>query len=194
MADSFSEVMEHKIEGRDYQRVVQRRGSDVVLLAPHAGGIEPGTGKLVQAIAGETYSYYMFDGLQEINNRQLHVPSTNFDDPLCLDLVRTTEMALSLHGCRGFDEIVYVGGLQQGTMEKITRSLTRHGFRATHDRSGHAGHHPQNICNRCASGKGVQLELSHALRKTFFKGFDRPGREHPTARFTRFVLAIRNVL
>ncbi|WP_415659357.1 poly-gamma-glutamate hydrolase family protein [Roseateles sp.] len=29
---------------------------------------------------------------------------------------------------------------------------------------------PDNICNRCASGSGIQLELSTWLRRKFFDG------------------------
>ena len=56
------------------------------------------------------------------------------------------------------------------------------------------GREPTNVCNRGTSGKGVQLELSRAVRKEMFASLSRDGRTHPTARFYSFVDALRNVL
>lgn len=191
---TLSDMYPHKKEGGDFQRIGIDRGTRFVLIAPHAGGIEPGTGKLVKAIAGQDFSYYLFEGLQQRGNIALHIPSTQFDDPLCLTLVQKSEIAITFHGYHGSKENVLVGGLNQRIIERILDVLIEYGFPAERDRTGHAGVNPANICNRCASKRGVQLELSRPLRKTFFRSIDRPGREHPTENFYRFASAIRKVL
>lgn len=190
----YHALKERKKEGVDFRRDVQDQGSRIVLLAPHAGGIEPGTGKLVEAIAGQDFSYYLFEGLQRKGNKTLHIPSTQFNDPLCLTLVQKTEIAVSFHGYLGVKEDVLVGGLNQRLINRFLDLLSEYGFPAEQDRTGHGGVNPANICNRCASKRGVQLELSRPLRKRFFRSFDRPGREFPTEDFYRFTSAIRRVL
>lgn len=191
---TLADIYSHKKEGLDFQRIWTDRGTRFALIAPHAGGIEPGTGKLVEAIAGRTFSYYIFEGLQSEGNKELHVPSTLFDDPACLALVQKTEIAIAFHGYRGSDKKVLVGGLNQICVNHLIQQLTNHGFPATRDQTNHGGVNPANICNRCASQQGVQLELSRGLRETFFKTLDRPGREHPTDDFRRFSFSIHKAL
>jgi phage replication-related protein YjqB (UPF0714/DUF867 family) len=186
--------MRTKTEGVDFQRDHQDRGSRIVILAPHAGGIEPGTGKLAKTIAGQNYSYYLFEGLQRKGNQTLHIPSTQFNDPLCLNLLQKTETALALHGTLGTQKNVYVGGLNQSLMACILDHLIERGYQAERDLTDHAGRNPANICNRCSSKQGVQLEISQPLRKTFFKTFDRKGREQPTEESYRFTSTIRKAI
>ena len=86
-------------EGVDYARRHRRherfddtlaRTDDVpktTILAPHGGGIKPGTSELCLAVAGYrksslpqvppsgvTYDYWMFEGVRELGNAALHVP------------------------------------------------------------------------------------------------------------------------
>ena len=42
------------------------------VMAPHGGGIEPGTSELACAIAGKQHSYYTFSGIKTSGNRLLH--------------------------------------------------------------------------------------------------------------------------
>jgi len=190
----FQALVSNKISGVDYFQRVLDRDSDIAILAPHAGGIEPGTGKLAQSISGNDLSYYIFEGIQYTDNCELHLPSTKFNDPLCVNLLQKTKVAVSIHGCAFPEEAVFVGGLNRRIITRILKQLNTLGFCASRDQTDHSGQHPFNICNLCESKKGVQLELSRPLRKTFFRSLDRPGREHPTAAFDKFVIAMRNAL
>ena len=110
-------------EGVDYGRRHRRherfddtlaRTDDVpktTILAPHGGGIEPGTSELCLAVAGYhpaslpqipaagvTYDYWMFEGLRESGNPELHVTSTGCDDGVAVSLCAGSLNALALHG------------------------------------------------------------------------------------------------
>lgn len=45
-----------------YSIIVRNSNSRVVIAAPHGGGIEAGTSEIALAIAGQDYSYYIFEG------------------------------------------------------------------------------------------------------------------------------------
>ena len=53
---------------------------------------------------------------------------------------------------------------------------------------------PDNICNRCLSGKGIQLELDITVRRSMFRGLDRKGRKMPLAPFYEFVSVIKSFI
>lgn len=188
---NFHRLISRLDPGKDFRRQITARESPVIILALHGGGIEPGTAKLASGIAGSEYSLYVFEGTRLKNNWELHLPSTRFDDPQCLTLVERTPVALSLHGCRGDMQVTYIGGRHLQYASAIQRSLTRYGFLAEPVQDRHAGLHPENICNRCLFQRGVQLELSRALRKAFFRTLDREGRKHTTEAFHTFVSAVR---
>jgi apolipoprotein D and lipocalin family protein len=71
---------------------------------------------------------------------------------------------LSVHGCAGRRECVYLGGLDYELRDELSQALRAAGFDAAC--SGHRwlGEDPANICNRGSRGMGVQLELSPELR------------------------------
>ena len=50
---SFAEMLKHETEGRDFTVSQEIRGSSVAIVAPHGGGIEPGTSELAAAIADD---------------------------------------------------------------------------------------------------------------------------------------------
>ncbi|MBW2309672.1 MAG: poly-gamma-glutamate hydrolase family protein [Deltaproteobacteria bacterium] len=82
-----------------------------------------------------------------------------------------------------------------GLGEKIRISLIQAGFSAEPSpRPEIQGQSEWNICNRCRSGKGVQLELSRGLRKSMFKDLTREGRKSRTTIFHNFVSVLRDVL
>lgn len=178
----------------DYRRIIRNQKSSVVILAPHGGGIEPGTAKVASGIAGKDLSLYIFEGMRRENNRNLHITSTKFDDPQCLALVQRTPVAITVHGCGGREPMVYLGGLNNEYRRLIHRNLCKYGYRIEFDDTRHAGVHPQNICNQCKSQRGVQVEITTGLRKTFFKSLDREGRNHTTESFEIFVHAVRQAI
>jgi phage replication-related protein YjqB (UPF0714/DUF867 family) len=158
------------------------------VLAPHGGGIEPGTSELCLAVAGyhpndfsvsgPVYDYWMFEGLRSSGNGELHVTSTHCDDPVARSLAGGSRNALTLHGCTasqagapaGSPEAVVVGGRNQTFKGHLTDRLGAAGFRTIDgdDVPALAGVHPDNIANRTLLGAGAQLELTTELRKSMF--------------------------
>jgi phage replication-related protein YjqB (UPF0714/DUF867 family) len=191
----FSALARVLIEDVDYVVHADRRNSTLAIVAPHGGGIEPGTSELAAAIARERHSFYAFEGVRSKGNGELHVTSTRFDEPRLLEVVTAAQTVIALHGEAGDREAVYVGGLDVALGQRLTASLIAAGFSATpHDDARLHGTDPANLCNRGSSGAGVQLEISRATRRTLFASLDRAGRRQRTARFNAMVTAIVSVL
>ncbi len=181
--------------GADYRIIACPRSSPVAVIAPHGGGIEPGTSELARAIAGKEFSLYCFEGLKPDGNEALHITSTRFDEPQCLAIVATSEVVLAVHGSAEQEESVHVGGRDARLARRLCEALNAAGFAAQlDDTADHPGHLAANICNRGRSGRGCQLEISNGLRLTLFEGLKRRQREHTTAQFEAFVVAVRTVL
>lgn len=161
---NFSELSRRHARGRDYGLVWRRRPSPVLLLAPHGGRLEAGTDHIVRAVAGRHFSYYLFLAVMPGGNPVLHLPSTSFDEPRALALLAGHDTVIAVHGCRGWGQVASLGGLDEALKEEVALALERRGVEVR--RQGHPwpGRHPQNICNRGRSGRGVQLELTWELR------------------------------
>lgn len=91
-------------------KILNPRKKEVILLAIHAGSIEPGTGELVTELAGKDFSAYFFIGKKQINCFTLHLTSRNFDDPLAIKMVKSSSLALSFHGRKEEGSYVCIGG------------------------------------------------------------------------------------
>lgn len=164
---NFGELSSKEAEGA-YQIESVNRGSAVCIIAPHGGKIEPGTSELTRGVAGGDLSYYVFEGIKGDNNSDLHITSSRFDEPEGEALVRGCDTAVALHGCRGAEEIVYIGGRHQVLASRIQVQLVKAGYKvATHPNPELQGVSRENICNRGRLGMGVQLELSRGLRDRF---------------------------
>lgn len=62
-----------------------------------------------------------------------------------------------------------VGGLDMETIKKISNSLKNLGFEIRKATENLNGNLPENICNKCLSKKGIQLEISRGLRNKLLK-------------------------
>lgn len=188
----FAQLKAGEKEGVDYRIQYEDRGSRVLILGPHAGAIEPGTSEIVKAVASEDLSFYIFEGIKPRGNRALHLTSTVFDDPKALELLKACDKTIAIHGEGGDAEIVYIGGGDEEMRPHVSRCLKEAGFATgTHGRRGLQGTSPDNICNRCRTGAGLQLELSRGLRKRFFRSLGRDGRRDTSEMFDDFVRAMR---
>ena len=188
----FAQLKAGETEDVDYRVQCEDRGSRLLVLAPHGGAIEPGTSEIVKAVAGVNLSFYLFEGIKPSGNRALHITSANFDEPKALELLKACDKSITLHGEGGDEEIVFIGGGDEDIRPHVARCLKDAGFvTQTHDSSGLQGMSPGNICNRCRTGAGLQLELSRGLRKRFFRSPGRDDRRHPSVMFDDFVRAIR---
>lgn len=191
----YQQLIMWEREGRDFSIHVREGSSGIAVIAPHGGGIEPGTMELADEIAGEAHNLYCFEGIKRAKNADLHITSELFNEPRGMDIVKRSRTVLSLHGCNGQEEAVYVGGLDTDLREKIRGFLIQAGFNAEPSpRPEIQGQSENNICNRCRSGKGIQLEISRGLRKNMFKDLTREGRKNRTAIFHSFVSVLRDVL
>jgi len=186
-----------------------------VIIAPHGGGIEPGTSELCLAVAGYhpamlpetppagvTYDYWMFEGLRPDDNDKLHVTSTGCDDEVALSLCGGALHALSLHGFRPDpvdEQVVLIGGANGPLRRSLRVRLDAAGFKAV-DAGVPAdgdpeldGDDPCNIVNRTLLRMGCQLELSLPLRQAMFGEFTRSRRKHTTNQlFWAFVAVCRD--
>lgn len=151
----------------DYRIVVREvPGARVAIIAPHAGGIERGTSRLARALAADNYHLYLFEGLKPKGNfNALHITSRRFDEPRCLDLVSRTHLIVTVHGCVGLDERVYIGGLHESLKQRIAAALLDAGIAAHLDGHNFPATDADNLCNRGRHGAGVQLEFSAGLRR-----------------------------
>lgn len=184
--NNFEELTQQEIEGKDYQIRVRLRDERVLVMAPHGGKIEPTTSMIAEAIAGENYSYYSFDGLKSKGNSVLHVESHLFDEPRALQAVKKADVVITVHGQLNHQEgFIMVGGLHVDLRSEIRRRLEASGFQTRTPPEGLQGIDPENICNRGRLKGGIQLEVSRKERDLL-----RTNQE----RLMRFAAAIREAI
>jgi phage replication-related protein YjqB (UPF0714/DUF867 family) len=120
---------------------------------------------IADAIAGENYSYYSFDGLKSEGNSVLHVESHLFDEPRALQAVKKADVVITVHGQLNHQEgFIMVGGLHVDLRSEIRRRLEADGFQTRTPPEGLQGIDPENICNRGRLKGGIQLEVSRKER------------------------------
>ena len=221
---SNSDLYRARVEGVDFGRRARRHevfDNDLTqrgpvplstIVAPHGGGIEPGTSELCLAVAGyhpatlvptggPTYDYWMLEGLLSTGNDTLHVTTTNCDDAMARSLCGGARTALTLHGCTtaaadGMGEVL-VGGRHAALRGLLIAQLVAGGFGAV-DASGHAslaGMAPENLTNRTLLSAGAQLEIVTPVRHAMFGINTREQRRHTTTpTFWAFTSACRTAL
>ena len=150
-----------------FRIAVHRRPSPVAVIAPHGGKIERGTSAIAVAIAASDYCLYSFEGRKPARNRDLHITSTHFDEPRCLRLISVCDHVVAIHGCKGDEQLVYLGGRDLVLGIAIREYLHAAGIMTgNHDNPNLKGTDPNNICNRGRRRKGVQLEITSGLRSS----------------------------
>ena len=191
----FAELQQNEREGEDYAILYREADSKVAIMAPHGGGIEPGTIDIADAVAGSEHTFYAFKGVKKTGNKILHITSNRYDEPIGLKTSKNAFIVISIHGCRDKKEMVFIGGKYQKLKQKIMYALRTAGFRAViSEVPGLRGISPENICNRCKSGKGVQLEISRGLRDKMFDDIDRRSLRKKTEVFYKFVNTIKEAI
>ncbi|MCX2983144.1 replication protein [Halieaceae bacterium IMCC14734] len=191
----YAALAECEQEGKDFVIKYQDRGSDVLLMAPHAGSIEPKTSEVVLAIAGEEISYYLFEGIKPCGNWDLHITSTNFDEPQAVRLAQNCQSVVTIHGEGSESIVAFLGGRNVVLRDSIANSLNDAGFvTGRHDNPRLQGESKNNICNRSANGAGVQLELGRGLRRLLFGSDTLEGHSTSTVQLKKFAAAVRKGL
>ena len=127
---NFAALAEHERSGIDYRVVVRRAEPAFAIMAPHGGGIEPGTSEIADAIAAGKHSFHTLEGLKAKRNADLHITSTYFDEPMCLTVLTHSGIVLTLHGEESEEdgEGVFLGGLDSAMGALIDEALTQAGF------------------------------------------------------------------
>lgn len=192
---SYSQLQRWEQDRKAFRIRFRKGPSGIAVIAPHGGGIEPGTTEIAEALAASEHSFYSFEGWKERHNADLHMTSDRFDEPTGLSIVQNVQTVIAVHGCEGREEVVYLGGLDEALKSEIQGALTGAGFPAfASPRPELRGINPRNLCNRGRRGRGVQLEVSKALRKSMFANLGRQGRKRRTESFRSFVRALRTAL
>jgi phage replication-related protein YjqB (UPF0714/DUF867 family) len=192
---NFAELKQHEREGEDYKILYRELDSEIAIMAPHGGGIEPGTLGIADALAGSDYSFYAFKGIKKTGNKILHLTCNGYDEPIGLKISKNAFIVISVHGARDKGEMVFVGGKNQELKQRITHALRAAGFLAVFSEvPGLRGIKPENICNRCKSGEGVQLEISRGLREKMFENIDCRSLRKRTNIFYDFVNTVKKAL
>lgn len=194
--ENFSKLSNAEREGVDYAvRLRRREAARAVVLAPHGGGIEPGSSEIARTIAGGDLSLAVFEGTRSGGNGRLHITSSNFDEPRCLELVRAAEYVVAIHGEKSGRVVTFLGGRDSDLGECVRAALERDGFAVeVHGNAELRGMAIGNICNRGRRGVGIQLELASGLRRSFFASLTAAGRTRPTGELARFAAAVREGL
>lgn len=164
---SFTALQAEQTCGVDFAIRLQDRGTAIAVIAPHGGRIEPGSSEIAIAIAGDDYSFYVFEGLRPGRSHgELHITSTRFDEPRGLALIGAADTAIAVHGRADGDDprTVWAGGLADAFRDAVASSLVAVGFHVANIGGGLAGREAANICNRGAVGAGVQIEVPRTLR------------------------------
>lgn len=191
----FADLARNEIHGEDYRIHAREGSSGIAVMAPHGGGIEFGTNQMAQAIAHPDHTFWAFNGIKKSGNKILHITSTRFDAPEALKIASAAQTVITLHGCHGDRSVVYVGGRYGLLKKQLCRLLINAGFKARiSTKPGLTGENPLNLCNRCRSGSGVQLEITTALRKRLFTPVKDRSIKENKKEFLRFTNTVRTAL
>lgn len=180
------------------------RKASFLIFTPHGGGIEPGTTEICEWFNRNGFSFYSFTGRGK-NCKELHITSTHFDEPTLIKYLAKHNRSISFHGMtdymkKKFKADIFIGGLDAKLRESIKNNLQRNGYSVATSkdfpRSNLAAHDHCNVTNKCVEGRGVQIELSETIRKSFFKNDYRykKGRTRTTGIFDNFCKVIKGTL
>jgi phage replication-related protein YjqB (UPF0714/DUF867 family) len=167
---NYDELRAQEREGIDFAICTNQRLAKAIVIAPHGGKIELATSAIAVAVAADAYGSYCFEGLKTRGNADLHITSTNFDEPRCLKLISRCDVVVAVHGLAGIQEFIDIGGRDAQLRNLIRANLREAGFQAHIVTSGpHAARSPRNICNRGRSRAGAQLEVTRRLRNALLE-------------------------
>ncbi len=191
---SFVDLKRNEEEGKDYRITAKKRNSEILVMAIHGGFIELGTDqvakKLGEKLGADTYT---FEALKPRDNWKLHIESTLYDEPKAIEMSGKSKSILSIHGYYDEEnENVYIGGRNKVYRKIMKESLEKAGFSVELAPENLRAMNLDNIANRNELREGVQLELSTALRKSFFNNneFFLGEEAKTTKEFSNFIRAL----
>lgn len=171
---SFAELARENIEGKDYEILIQKTQSRVLVMAFHGGLIEPGTTELGEELSRGEFNFYSFIGKKNhdvhepsFTSADLHVTSARFDEPQLLNLTSESQSCVALHGFGGDEADFCIGGANAEMRKAFALKL---GSTLPEYRScelccpPYNGVSLKNPANRCQT-TGVQIEMSPSVRR-----------------------------
>lgn len=179
---SYAEILRNGyVVGRDFRVAFgDSKIESCLLVAPHGGGIEPGTSDIMRAVVeAGGWAWYEFAGfLRQGNKSCLHLASTEFDEPTLVAMLPQTAFVIAFHGASEAQvPMVYVGGKwargRRTVIESVNKAFGEHGIRAVDALETPAAAHLQglddsSITNRGKRGEGVQMEFTRGARNLLF--------------------------
>jgi len=127
---NFAELSENEIENIDYRITAEDKNSDTTIFTIHGGGIAGGTSQLATALADRGgFNLYLFEGIKSVDNLNLHLTSTEFDEATAINMVSNSTTSVSFIGTREETSLsTYVGGQNKLLGRLITLHLQAAGF------------------------------------------------------------------
>ena len=89
---NIAELKQNEREDEDYTILYRELTSKIAIMAPHGGGIEPGTIDIADNLAGCDYTFYSFKGLKKSEYSILHINSNTFDEPIALRVAQNADI------------------------------------------------------------------------------------------------------
>jgi phage replication-related protein YjqB (UPF0714/DUF867 family) len=89
---NIAELKQNEREDEDYTILYRELPSKIAIMAPHGGGIEPGTLDIADNLAGCGDTFYSFTGLKKAGNSILHINSNTFDEPIALRVAQNADI------------------------------------------------------------------------------------------------------
>jgi len=171
---NFAELAASNVEGTDYEILVKRNDSKILVMSFHGGLIEPGTTELGSAISDYTFDFYTFKALKKgevdessYTSSTLHLTSARFDEPKLSKLTMESDFCLGIHGFGGAEADFCVGGGNSELRKILVQKLSK----AFPDLKScelccdpFNGVSIKNPINKCRL-QGVQIEMSPKVRK-----------------------------
>lgn len=161
--ENFKELSE-KEPLENYAIEFKDNNSPILIAAPHGGNIELGTSTIAKRIAFQYYNYYSFKGMKKADNKNLHITSIVFDEPVFIEAVKNAATVIAVHGCSGDSEFVMVGGRDKLLISRTVNNLYRLGFAVKKPQDAYSGQARDNLCNLGKNKAGLQIEISKKLR------------------------------
>lgn len=162
--DCYSSVEEIRAsfrENADFRVKYELRHSSASVFAIHGGDIELGTSEMAILIAGEDWSYYLFEGIGA-DAKKYHITAARFDDMPAVKIAAASMLGISLHAQRGTGENICIGGGNSDAAALMANNLAEAGFDIEYPCRRLPGKSPRNIVNRTRL-QGIQLEITQPL-------------------------------
>ena len=165
---NFAALSAAENEDKDFRvRIEDRKGSPIVIVAPHGGGIEPGTYKSPRRLRDATCHLLILPGSSRRATEFFTLPARTLTSRVVQRWLKRPTTC-SDHGEESEEPVVYLGGKDSESGGRVRKALATAGFTVKeHPNRQLQGLAKRNICNRNRSGAGSSLSSAGSPRKVF---------------------------